>query len=189
MSVDIFEHVEAIKAGVSYFENQDSIIDAVSSLEMMVFLENAFKGRKVKICANYSKASGYHFTIDRPKAGYIVLNSVSGQWHHDNYIEQFLMRIRLCELSSLPYQWVNEQNERNHDIKLLIVHDGDKNYLEARRYFDLYGGVRCDNLCKTIEDFTVSAQLLSQIVQRDMGLVRKRSEAPFHHFQSEHTQH
>ena len=41
MSVDIFEHVEAIKAGVSYFENHDSIIDAVSSLEMMAFLENA----------------------------------------------------------------------------------------------------------------------------------------------------
>ena len=99
------------------------------------------------------------------------------------------MRIRLCELSSLPYQWVNEQNEGNHDIKLLIVQDGDKNYLEARRHFDLYGGVRSDNLCKTIEDFTVSAQLLSQIVQRDTSVVRKKSKAPFDHSQSEHTQH
>ena len=189
MSVDIFEHVEAIKAGVLYFEDHGSIIDAVSSLEMMAFLENAFKGRKVKICANYSKVSGYHFTIDRPKAGFIVLNSVSGQWHHDNYIEQFLMRIRLCELSSLPYQWVNEQNEGNHDIKLLIVQDGDKNYLEARRHFDLYGGVRSDNLCKTIEDFTVSAQLLSQIVQRDISIARNKSEVPFHNSVTERTQH
>ncbi|WP_145990858.1 hypothetical protein [Pseudoalteromonas sp. MelDa3] len=189
MSVDIFEHVEAIQSAVSYFENRDSIIDAVSCLEMMAFLENAFKGRKVEISANYLQKSGYHFTIDRPKAGYIVLNSVSGQWHHNNYIEQFLMRIRLCELASLPYQWVNEQNENNHDIKLLITKDGDKHFLEARRHFDLYGGVRCDNLCKTIEDFTVSAQLLSQIVQRDIGLARKISEAPLHHSQSEHTQH
>ncbi|MDC9530252.1 hypothetical protein [Pseudoalteromonas sp. Angola-7] len=189
MSNDIFEAVEAIKAGVSYFEKQDSIIDAVSSLEMMAFLENAFKGRKVKISANYSKSAGYHFTIERPKAGFIVLNSISGQWQHNNYLEQFLMRIRLCELTVLPYEWVNAQNERNHDIKLIVTHEGDKSYLEARRHFDLYGGVRCDNLCKTIEDFTVSAQLLSQIVQRDIGPVSKKPQAPYTSSPHEYTQH
>lgn len=189
MSVNIFDSVNAIQSGVAYFENENSIVDAVSCLEMMAFLENTFKGRKVKICANYSKENGYHLTIDRPNAGYIVLNSVSGHWLHDNYLEQFIMRIRLCEVMELPYQWVNEQNERNHDIKLIITHEGDKSYLEARRHFDLYGGVKCDNLCKAIEDFTVSSQLLSHIVQRDSRFPRKKLEAPCKNLQREHTQH
>lgn len=189
MSNDIFESVEAIKSGVSYFENEDSIIDAVSCFEMMAFLENAFNGRKVKISANYSNSTGYHFTIERPNAGFIVLNSISGLWQQDNYLEQFLMRIRLCELPILPYEWVNEQNERNHDIKLIITHEGGKAFLEARRHFDLYGGVKCDNLCKTIEDFTVSAQLLSQIVQRDIGPAKKISQARDSNYHHEYTQH
>lgn len=182
MTTDIFESVEALQSAVEYFDQNGSVIDAISALEMTAFLENTFKGRKVEIRANYSKEAGYHFTIDRPNAGYIVINPVSGQWHNNNYIEQFVMRIRLCKLNCEPYQWVNDQNRRNHDIKLILEHDSDGLFLEARRHFDLYGGINSDNLCKTIEDFTISAQLLAQVTQKDLIQANKKSTA--HDYQS-----
>ncbi len=189
MSSNILESVETILEAEKYFDKQGSIVDAVSVLEMMAFLENALQDRKVEIKTGFSKDAGYYFTINRPNAGYMVLNSTAGNWKHDNYLEQFIMRIRLCELHTKPYRWLNEQNEKNHDIKLLLINDGHKVFLEARRHFDLYGGVRADNLCKTIEDFSVSAQILSQIAQHDLVQARKRSKALDHKPAPDYTQH
>lgn len=189
MIINILESVEAILAAEEYFDKPGSIVDAVSVLEMMAFLENALQDRKVEIKAGLSKDAGYYFTIDRPNAGYVVLNSTTGNWKFDNYLEQFIMRIRLCEVYNEPYRWLNEQNEKNHDIKLLLVDDGNKVFLEARRHFDLYGGVRADNLCKTIEDFSISAQILSQVAQHDIVQVRKKSKAPDHKPARGYTRH
>ncbi|ALU46163.1 hypothetical protein [Pseudoalteromonas rubra] len=170
----ISELADALDSACEYYESNKHIAE-VSVLEMMMILESIFYQRKAQIQCLESSSKGYYFTVTRENGSFIVISSPNHKWTSGSYQEQLLLQVRLCVLDKPDYRLVNEENLRSHDLKFVISYEEGQYYLEARRFIDLYGGIKANNLCNLIDRFIASAQVLCVAFQEERKAAKQRA--------------
>ena len=166
MSISTKESIEDFGSAVDFFENnENAIIDNPSGLEFAYFLESVIGSRQAIISLVQDAESNFYITLDRERCGFIIINSVSGRWGYHEHQEHFLLRARVCEVDERDYVWLHDENSRSYDHKAVYVKDGNRDFIESRRFVNLNGGTTATNLSTVLNSFIESTKLLCAALQ------------------------
>lgn len=165
MSEREIDALSSFKEATEYYEEGGSkIIDNPSGMEMFFFLERIVDANQFTLSIQ-STPEGSYITIEDNIGTYIVIDACSRAWGLHDHQDQFILRARVCEVKSLNYEFIHNENTASFDQKLIYVTEGKRHFIEARRFINMAGGTTVENFTVTLCKFIDSSRLLAYALQ------------------------